>query len=99
MGYRTILVEKTQAIATVTLNRPEARNALDLTMREELATALQQYLNLAANLLELEEGGVFRFFSKDELAGLFEGAGFDQVKVYESFGHPPQAFVAVGVKR
>lgn len=66
---------------------------------EELATALQQYLNLAANLLELEEGGVFHFFSKDELAGLFEGAGFDQMKVYESFGRPPQAFVAVGVKR
>ncbi|MBI1892589.1 MAG: enoyl-CoA hydratase [Candidatus Rokubacteria bacterium] len=41
MGYRTILVEKTQAIATVTLNRPEARNALDLTMREELTAAFR----------------------------------------------------------
>ncbi len=41
MGYHTILVEKSQGIVTVTLNRPEARNALDLTMREELATALR----------------------------------------------------------
>jgi len=30
---------------------------------------------------------------------LFEEAGFHDVKVYESFGRPPQAFVAVGVKR
>ncbi len=41
MGYRTILVEKSEAIVTVTLNRPEARNALDLTMREELTAAFR----------------------------------------------------------
>jgi predicted SAM-dependent methyltransferase len=65
---------------------------------DELRTALQGYLNQAAGLLELEEGGVFHFFSKEELTGLLEDAGFDQVKVYESFGRPPQAFVAVGLK-
>jgi 2-(1,2-epoxy-1,2-dihydrophenyl)acetyl-CoA isomerase len=34
-------VEQADAIATLTLNRPEARNALDLAMREELEAALR----------------------------------------------------------
>jgi len=48
MGYHTILVEKDQAVATVTLTRPEARNALDLAMREELATAFRDFRGDAA---------------------------------------------------
>jgi 2-(1,2-epoxy-1,2-dihydrophenyl)acetyl-CoA isomerase len=40
MGGRTVLVEQGDGIATLTLNRPEARNALDLAMREELEAAL-----------------------------------------------------------
>jgi len=40
MGYSTILVDRADAVATITLNRPEARNALDLVMRRELLTAL-----------------------------------------------------------
>jgi 2-(1,2-epoxy-1,2-dihydrophenyl)acetyl-CoA isomerase len=40
MGFQTLLVEKDGAVVTVTLNRPEARNALDLVMRRELVTAL-----------------------------------------------------------
>lgn len=38
----TILVERGQGIAVVTLNRPDTLNALDLTMREELLVALQE---------------------------------------------------------
>ena len=40
MGYQTLLVERTGSRATITLNRPEARNALDLTMRQELLAVL-----------------------------------------------------------
>jgi 2-(1,2-epoxy-1,2-dihydrophenyl)acetyl-CoA isomerase len=36
MGYETILVDRADGVATVTLNRPEARNAIDVRMREEL---------------------------------------------------------------
>ncbi len=32
MGYQALLVDRADGIATVTMNRPEARNALDLTM-------------------------------------------------------------------
>ena len=40
MGYSTITIERSGAVTTITLNRPEARNALDLVMRRELLAAL-----------------------------------------------------------
>ena len=40
MGGGTVLIEQADGVATVILNRPEARNALDLTMREELEAGL-----------------------------------------------------------
>jgi 2-(1,2-epoxy-1,2-dihydrophenyl)acetyl-CoA isomerase len=41
MAQATVLVEEAGGIARLTLNRPEARNALDLTMREELEARLR----------------------------------------------------------
>ncbi len=42
MGYETLIVERTGAIAKVVMNRPEARNALNLTMRREMLGALDE---------------------------------------------------------
>ncbi|HEX3175786.1 MAG TPA: enoyl-CoA hydratase [Methylomirabilota bacterium] len=42
MGYQTLFHERAGAVATITLNRPEARNALDLVMRRELIAALDE---------------------------------------------------------
>jgi 2-(1,2-epoxy-1,2-dihydrophenyl)acetyl-CoA isomerase len=42
MGYETLIVERSGAIATVTMHRPDARNALDITMRRELLLALDE---------------------------------------------------------
>src|SRR3989441_12314216 len=42
VGYEPLLVERADSIATITLNRPEARNALDLTMRREMLGALDE---------------------------------------------------------
>src|SRR3989442_1059402 len=42
MGYHTILLDRADAIAPITLNRPDARNALDLAMRDELYAALEE---------------------------------------------------------
>jgi 2-(1,2-epoxy-1,2-dihydrophenyl)acetyl-CoA isomerase len=42
MGYQTLFHERSGGIATLTLNRPEARNALDLVMRRELVAALDE---------------------------------------------------------
>lgn len=49
MGYETLIVERDGPIATVTLNRPAARNALDLVMRREIVAALDE--------LEADEAG------------------------------------------
>ena len=43
MGYQTLLVDRAGAVATITLNRPDARNALDMVNRaasSDLAAAL-----------------------------------------------------------
>lgn len=40
MGYETLILGVAGAVATIALNRPEARNAVDLVMRRELAAAL-----------------------------------------------------------
>jgi 2-(1,2-epoxy-1,2-dihydrophenyl)acetyl-CoA isomerase len=42
VGYQSIILERADPVATITFNRPEARNALDLTMREELLAALDE---------------------------------------------------------
>lgn len=42
MGYQTLFQSRSGAVATVTLNRPEARNALDIVMRRELAAVLDE---------------------------------------------------------
>jgi len=42
VGYETLIADQTGSIATITLNRPEARNALDFAMRRELLMALDE---------------------------------------------------------
>src|SRR4030095_3679925 len=42
VGYQTLQVERRGAVATLTMNRPEARNAVDLEMRQELVAALDE---------------------------------------------------------
>ena len=42
MGYQTLLVDRAGVVATITLNRPDARNALDIVMRRELVAALDE---------------------------------------------------------
>jgi 2-(1,2-epoxy-1,2-dihydrophenyl)acetyl-CoA isomerase len=58
VGYQTLIVERAGAIATITLNRPEARNAIDLTMRQELVAALDEVeADEAARVLVLTGAG------------------------------------------
>jgi len=42
MGYGTIRVDRSDGVATITLDRPEARNAIDLVMRRELLAGLDE---------------------------------------------------------
>jgi 2-(1,2-epoxy-1,2-dihydrophenyl)acetyl-CoA isomerase len=42
MPYATLLLDRSGSVATLTLNRPQARNAIDLVMRRELVAALDE---------------------------------------------------------
>src|SRR5258706_12850488 len=61
MGYSTILVDRTDGVATITLNRPQARNALDLVMRRELLSALDELEAEAGARVVILTGGGGRF--------------------------------------
>ncbi len=58
----------------------------------------QAMLNEAAALFELEEDGLFRFYTADELTGMLEEVGFTGITVHRSLGRPPQAIVVTGEK-
>jgi len=66
--------------------------------REDFLNAVRSFANSAAFLLQLEEEGRFRFFSREELRGLLETAGFRDIRLYDSFGQPHQAYIAVCAK-
>jgi ubiquinone/menaquinone biosynthesis C-methylase UbiE len=66
--------------------------------RARFLDELRAYTSSAAFLLRLAEEQTFRFFEPDQLRQMLEQAGFRSVEVRPSFGHPPQAYVAVGVK-
>jgi ubiquinone/menaquinone biosynthesis C-methylase UbiE len=67
--------------------------------REQFLDELRAQSNSAAFLLRLADERTFRWLDGEELRALLEGAGFGAVEVQASFGTPPQAFVAVGVKQ
>ena len=58
----------------------------------------QAMLNEAAALFELEEDGLFRFYTASELVTMFEETGFTGITVHRSLGTPPQAIVVTGKK-
>ncbi len=66
--------------------------------KEDFLNAVRSFANSAAFLLQLEEQGHFRFFSRAELKSLLESAGFENISVHDSFGSPPQVYVALGTK-
>lgn len=50
------------------------------------------------SFLQLEEEGRFKLFGRGELPQLLEQARFKDVQLYDSFGQPHQAHVAVCVR-
>ena len=85
----------TDYINTVQSSGPQSTNG---EQREDNLSAARAMLNEAAALFTLEEDGYFRFFSEEELAAMFEAAGFVDVKTYRSLGDPAQAVIITGKK-
>jgi len=65
---------------------------------EEFLAAVRAFANSAAFLLHLEEEGHFKFFSHSELRMLLEASGFESIRIHDSFGYPPQAYIAICAK-
>ena len=60
--------------------------------------AAREFMSKAAMLMRLEEEGMFKFYSADELRELVLVAGFEEPIVRASFGKPAQAII-VGCRR
>jgi len=73
--YETLLVETRDGVATVTLNRPEARNALNRTLIQELGDALDALDgDAAARAIVLRGAGDRAFCAGADLKGMFREA-------------------------
>ncbi len=57
MDYKTLLVAHDGSIATITLNRPDKRNAISYEVIEELLAALDEVANSSARVLILTGAG------------------------------------------
>ena len=57
MNYETILVEEENGIRTITLNRPERRNAMTPEMQEELLRAMQEAAASSCRVVVLAGAG------------------------------------------
>jgi 2-(1,2-epoxy-1,2-dihydrophenyl)acetyl-CoA isomerase len=83
MAYDTIRVERKEGIATVTLNRPQQMNALDLVMRKELISALTDLSGDASVRVLVLTGAGKAFCSGGDITtmdGVTAPAGRDRMK-------------------
>ncbi len=75
MSYETLLVDVQDGVATVTLNRPEVRNALNRTLIRELGDALLALDGDAgARAIVLRGAGDRAFCAGADLKGMFQEA-------------------------
>jgi enoyl-CoA hydratase/carnithine racemase len=75
MSHETLLVDVRDGVATVTLNRPEARNALNQTLIRELGDALEALDgDDRARAIVLRGAGDRAFCAGADLKGLFHEA-------------------------
>jgi ubiquinone/menaquinone biosynthesis C-methylase UbiE/pimeloyl-ACP methyl ester carboxylesterase len=71
----------------------EARGSLGQGVDRSFDRLLRDFLNDGSRLLELEERGRFRFWEERELRFAVANAGFQDVRVQQAFGEPPQAVI------
>ncbi len=72
MSYETLLLEVVDGVGTITLNRPEARNALNPTVVRELAEALDRLeTDPDTRVVVLRGAGERAFCAGADLKGMF----------------------------
>jgi enoyl-CoA hydratase/carnithine racemase len=72
VSYETLLIDARDGVATLTLNRPDARNALNATMIRELGAALAELeASPAARVVIIRGAGDRAFCAGADLRGMF----------------------------
>ncbi|MEK7713871.1 MAG: enoyl-CoA hydratase/isomerase family protein, partial [candidate division NC10 bacterium] len=94
MSYETLLTSLQDGVARVTLNRPEARNALSLTLVRELEQALASYeADPDARVIVLSGAGDRAFCAGADLKGA--GDRGTTLQARESFSGLPRILEAI----
>src|SRR4051812_18491629 len=89
MSYETVIVEHEEgaAIARVTINRPEALNALNARVLEELYTALEQLSELPGlGVVVLTGAGEKAFVAGADIKSMADLAP-EQASAFAALGH------------
>ncbi len=90
-AFESLLYDVTDHVATVTINRPERRNALSWTVITELRVALAAVkADREARVLVLTGAGDKAFSAGADLSGIAAGAGF--VELHEARGELARLF-------
>ena len=87
MNYQTILVEKKESIATITINRPDKMNALNREVMNELDVALNALLNdMQVRGIIITGAGEKSFVAGADIAE-FVGIPSDEARTMAQKGH------------
>lgn len=85
MSYQTLVVDRRGPIAVVRLNRPEKLNAMNATMKEEIASVLQDLEGDDAIRVAVVTGAGDRAFVAG--ADIGEFAGKTPIDQWKAYGH------------
>lgn len=101
MDYTRITFEKRNTVGTITLNHPEKRNALSLTMLRELNDLLDNLQNNGSVNVVIFRGAGKMFSSGHDLAEMIGGGLKDYQEIFQTCGAfmqkiqcMPQPFIA-----
>ena len=75
MSYKTIILEKEDGVATITLNRPASFNALDFEMGKELVDAIEKCTKNVRIKVLIVTGAGKAFCSGGDLKAVKEWSG------------------------
>jgi enoyl-CoA hydratase/carnithine racemase len=90
-GFDALLYDVAEHVATITINRPERRNALSWTVMSELRRAFADAkADPDVRVVVLTGAGDKAFCAGADLGGMNEGAGF--AELHESRGELPRLF-------
>ncbi len=86
MDFQNVRYEKESGIATITINRPEKKNALNRAARVELRKVLEEVRNSEEIKVLIITGGEENFISGSDIAELKEMDQWEMMQFISSFG-------------